>query len=95
MQMILRRENLFTRAEGMAPYFGERMSPLGFRLYGLIALRDLKPGSGDDIARRLLDAGLLVEVTEDRLIVAPALTVERHHVDRMAAILAPVLASAG
>jgi adenosylmethionine-8-amino-7-oxononanoate aminotransferase len=92
-QLILRRENLFTRAERLAPHFAARIVPLGFRAVGLLGLLDLAPGSGADLAQRLLDAGLIVERIEDRLILAPALVAEAHHVDRMAGILAGVLAS--
>lgn len=91
-QMILRRENLFARAEQMAPLFAERMTPLGFRATGLIAVYDA-PNRAAGLAQALLKAGLIVEAEADRLILAPALTVERHHLDRMAAILGAVLAS--
>jgi adenosylmethionine-8-amino-7-oxononanoate aminotransferase len=92
-QMILRRENLFARAEQMTALFAERMTPLGFRAIGLIAVFDA-PGRAAGLAQQLLEAGLIVEAEADRLILAPALTVERHHLDRMAAILGAVLGSA-
>jgi adenosylmethionine-8-amino-7-oxononanoate aminotransferase len=91
-QMILRRENLFARAEQMAPGFAERVTPLGFRPTGLIAVYDA-PNRAAELAQALLAAGLIVEAEADRVILAPALTVERHHMDRMAAILGAVLGS--
>jgi len=90
-QLILRRENLFARAEQLTGLFGERMAPLGFRTIGLLGVMDLPPGEAQGLADALLAAGLILEVSGQRLILAPALVVQRHHLDRMAAILRGVL----
>ena len=94
-QRIYREEGIFERAARLAPYFQERVFTLGelpivtdVRGFGLLAGIDLAatsvPGErGSAVLRRLFGAGLVVRVTADTVILAPALVAEREHVDRI------------
>jgi beta-alanine--pyruvate transaminase len=103
-QTIFRSEEIFERGAALAPYFLERVFDLrrisliqDIRGYGLLAGIDLAPAEsfgqrGYAALQRLFDAGLVVRVTGDSVILAPALIAEREHVDRICETLAAVLA---
>ena len=94
-QRIYREEGIFERAAELAPYFQERVFGLrdlpvieDIRGYGLLAGIDLAPGDrpgarGTAALRRLFAGGLVVRVTADTVILAPALVAEREHVDQI------------
>jgi beta-alanine--pyruvate transaminase len=102
-QRIYRAESIFERAAALAPYFLERVFALrdvpviqDIRGYGLLAgidlAEDAAPGRrGSTALQRLWDAGLVVRVTGDTVILAPALVAEREHVDRICELLRSVL----
>jgi beta-alanine--pyruvate transaminase len=105
-QTIFRDERIFERAAELAPYFLERVFDLqdlpvvrDIRGYGLLAGIDLAPGErwgerGFAVLERLFAAGLIVRMTGDTLILAPALIAEREHVDRICEIVREVLHTA-
>ncbi len=94
-QRIFREEGVFQRAAELSPYFQERVFELSglpvvqdVRGFGLLAGIDLAPSDaagerGTALLRRLFAGGLVVRVTSDTLILAPALVSEREHVDRI------------
>ncbi len=102
-QRIYREEGIFQRAADLAPYFLERVFDLqdrpaveDIRGYGLLAGIDLAPGerpgdTGTTVLQRLFASGLVVRVTNDTLILAPALVAEREDIDRIADILRQTL----
>ena len=104
-QKIYREEGVFERAAALSPYFLERVFELrdlgiveDIRGYGLLAGLDLapreRPGEhGFAALQRLFAAGLVVRVTGDTLILAPALVAEHEHVDRICEIVRGVLGS--
>jgi beta-alanine--pyruvate transaminase len=104
-QRIYREEGIFERAARLAPYFQERVFALGdlpavtdVRGFGLLAGIDLAPRSvpgerGTAVLRRLFAGGLVVRVTIDSVILAPALVAEREHVDRICDTLRQALQS--
>jgi beta-alanine--pyruvate transaminase len=104
-QRIYREERVFERAAELAPYFLERVFELrdvpivrDIRGYGLLAgldlARDERAGElGFAVLQRLFAAGLVVRVTGDTLILAPALIAEREHVDQICEIVRSVLTS--
>ena len=103
-QRIFREEEVFARAAALAPYFLERVFDLAdlpivedIRGYGLLAGIDFAPGqtmgaTGTAVLQRLFTAGLVVRVTNDTLILAPALVAEREHIDRICETLRTTLA---
>jgi beta-alanine--pyruvate transaminase len=105
-QTIFRDEGTFERAAALAPYFLERVFDLrdlpvvrDIRGFGLLAGLDLAPGErwgarGFAVLQRLFAEGLVVRMTGDTLILAPALIAEREHVDRICEIVRNVLRSA-
>jgi beta-alanine--pyruvate transaminase len=105
-QTIFRDEGTFERAAALAPYFLERVFDLedlpvvrDIRGYGLLAGLDLAPAErwgerGFAVLQRLFAEGLVVRMTGDTLILAPALIAEREHVDRICQIVRNVLRSA-
>jgi beta-alanine--pyruvate transaminase len=90
---IYREEGIFERAAQLAPYFQERIFALrdlpvveDIRGFGLLAGIDLAPTPtagerGTLVLQRLFAGGLVVRVTADTVILAPALVAERDHVD--------------
>jgi beta-alanine--pyruvate transaminase len=104
-QTIYRDEGTFDRAAALSPYFLERVFALrdapivrDIRGYGLLAGLDLaaddRPGErGFAALQRLFSAGLVVRVTGDTLILAPALIAEREHVDQICETVRGVLSS--
>jgi beta-alanine--pyruvate transaminase len=104
-QTIYRDEAIFERAAALGPYFQERVFELrdvgivrDIRGYGLLAGLDLDPGDrpgerGFAAIQRLFAAGLVVRVTGDTLILAPALIAEREHVDQICEIVRGALSS--
>ena len=104
-QRIFREEAIFERAAKVAPYFQERVFDLqdlpaveDIRGYGMLAGIDLasgkRPGdTGTAALRRLFEAGLVSRMTNDTLILAPALVAETEHIDRMGDIVRKTLAS--
>jgi beta-alanine--pyruvate transaminase len=104
-QTIYRDEGIFERAAALAPYFQEQVFALrdlgivrDIRGYGMLAGLDLELDDragkrGFAALQRLFAAGLVVRVTGDTLILAPALIAEREHVDQICEIVRRVLAS--
>jgi beta-alanine--pyruvate transaminase len=104
-QKIYREEGIFERAAGLAPHFQERVFALrklpvarDIRGYGLLAGIDLEPGEvpgarGALALQRFFAAGLVVRITDDTLILAPALVAEPEQLDRICEITAQVLTS--
>jgi beta-alanine--pyruvate transaminase len=104
-QRIYREEGIFERAARLAPYFQERVFALGdlpivtdIRGFGLLAGIDLAPKSvsgerGTAVLGRLFAGGLVVRVTADTVILAPALVAEREHLDRICDTLRRALQS--
>ena len=104
-QKIYREEGVFERAARLAPHFQERASELSklpitsdVRSYGLLAGIDLVPGetagaTGYLALQRFFSAGLVVRVTGDTVILAPALVAEPEQVDRICEILTQVLSA--
>lgn len=103
-QRIFREEAIFARAAELAPYFQEGVFALAdlpsvsdIRGYGLLAGIDLEPGErpgerGTTVLQRLFAGGLVVRVTNDTVILAPALVAEREHIDRIYDLLRTTLA---
>jgi beta-alanine--pyruvate transaminase len=104
-QRIFREQEIFARAAELAPYFQEQVFALrdlpvirDIRGYGLLAGIDVEPAAapgqrGSAMLRRLFEAGLVVRVTSDTLILAPALIAEREHVDHICETVREVLGS--
>ena len=104
-QRIYREEGIFERAARLTPYFQERVFALGdlpivtdVRGFGLLAGIDLAPQGppgerGTAVLRRLFAGGLVVRVTADTVILAPALVAEQEHVDRICDTLHQALQS--
>lgn len=94
-QRVFREEGIFERAAKLAPYFQERIFALrdiavveDIRGFGLLAGIDLAPAGavgarGTSLLRRLFAGGLVVRVTADTVILAPALVAEREHIDHI------------
>ncbi len=104
-QEIYRREGIFERAAELATHFQQRVFALekepivrDIRGFGLLAGIDLAPGEvpgarGALALQRFFDEGLVVRMTGDTLILAPALVAEPHQLDRICEIVAQVLTS--
>ena len=104
-QTIYREEKIFERAAGLAPHFQQRIFELeklpivrDIRGSGLLAGIDIEPGEtpgarGALALQRFFDAGLVVRMTADTLILAPALIAEPDQLDRICEIVAQVLTS--
>ena len=104
-QKIYRDEEIFERAGALAPYFLERVFALrtlpvvkDIRGYGLLAGIDLAPKErwgerGFAVLQRLYKAGLVVRMTGDTLILAPALIAEREQIDQICETVGNVLSS--
>jgi len=104
-QKIFRDEGIIERVEGLATHFQERVFELrkepivcGIRGFGLLAGIDLAPGAtpgarGALVLQRLFEEGLVVRMTADTLILAPALVAEPDQLDRICEITAQVLGS--
>lgn len=102
---IYREEGIFERAAALAPYFQERVFALrdlpivaDIRGLGLLAGIDLAPAGsagerGTAVLRRLFAGGLVLRVTADTAILAPALVAEREHVDLICDTLQQTLRS--
>jgi len=104
-QKIYRDEQIFELAAGLAPQFQQRIFELrsvpivsDIRGHGLLAGIDLAPGQtpgarGALALQRFFEAGLVVRMTADTLILAPALVAEPDQLDRICEIVAQVLSS--
>jgi beta-alanine--pyruvate transaminase len=104
-QRIFREEGVFERGAELAPYFLERVFDLrdlplveDIRGHGLLAGIELAPAGspgrrGTSALESLYPAGLVVRVTADTVILAPALIAEREHVDRICDTLRDALGS--
>jgi beta-alanine--pyruvate transaminase len=100
---IYGREQLFERAAEMSDGFLDRIFSLAdipivtdIRGYGMLAGLDLAPAEapgarGLDALKRLYDAGLLIKLTADTIILAPPLIASATDLDQMADILRRVL----
>ncbi len=102
-QRIYREEGVFQRGAEIAPYFLDRVFALqafpvvtDIRGYGLLAGIDLAPADGSGkrgfaALCALYRAGMVVRVTADTLILAPALVAERAEIDEICDKVAGVL----
>ena len=100
---IYEKEGLFERAGRMAPYFLEAVFSLrdldlvtDIRGYGLLAGIDLAPGSapgvrGYDALQRFYEAGLMVKMTGDCILLSPPLIIENTEIDFMVDTLRKVI----
>ncbi len=92
---IYEKEGLFERAAQMAPYFLDAVFSLqdldmvtDIRGFGLLAGIDLAPGKapgmrGYEALQRLYEAGLVVKMTGDCVILSPPLIIENAEIDFM------------
>jgi beta-alanine--pyruvate transaminase len=104
-QKIFREEAIFARSAGLAAQFQTRVFELqklpivrDIRGFALLAGIDLEPGEtpgarGALALRRFFEAGLVVRMTADTLILAPALVAEPDQLERICEIVAEVLTS--
>ena len=104
-QRIYREEAIFARAAALAPQFQERVFALqgsdrvvDIRGHGLLAGIDLapaeKPGArGYAVLQAAFEAGLVLRVTMDTVILAPALIAEPDHLDEILDKLKAVIAA--
>lgn len=99
-----RDENLFARAQELAPYWETMIHGLkglphviDLRTIGLVAGIELESRKGAVGARAMevfdkaWDAGLLIRVTGDIIALSPPLIMERAHIDQMGEILTKIL----
>ena len=101
---IYRDDDLFARAAALAPKFLERLAAFrdvpivtDIRGYGMLGALDLAsngtPGErGFAVLRRCFERGLVLRVTGDTVIFAPAFIATEDHLDQMMVILRDVLA---
>ncbi|MAE93049.1 MAG: aspartate aminotransferase family protein [Deltaproteobacteria bacterium] len=104
-QKIYRDEAIFERAAQLEPHFQQRVFELqkheivrDIRGLGLLAGIELEPGEkagarGTLALERFFEEGLVVRVSADTLILAPALVAEPDQLDRICEIVSQVLAS--
>jgi beta-alanine--pyruvate transaminase len=102
---IYQDDGLFQRAHDLAPYFLEQvasMRDIGMvtdtRGYGLLGAFDLAAGDapgmrGFEVMRRSFEAGLVVRVAGDSVILSPPFICEKSDIDQIFAILRTVLAT--
>jgi beta-alanine--pyruvate transaminase len=100
---IYRDEDLFARAAALAPKFLERIAAFknvsivtDTRGYGMLGAIDLAAGNapgerGFAVLRRCFEQGLVLRVTGDTVIFAPAFIATEDHLDQMMVILRDVL----
>ncbi len=100
---IYRDEGLFERAAELSPYFLDAIFSLedvpavtDIRGYGLLAAIDVAPAEapgvrGYELLQRFFEAGLVIKMTGDSVLVAPPLIAERGHVDEICEKLRSVL----
>jgi beta-alanine--pyruvate transaminase len=101
---IYREEELFDRAQAMAPYWEEALHSLkdapnviDIRNIGLMGAVELAPRQGKPGARgfdaflAVYEAGALVRLTGDTLAMSPPLIIEREQVDQLVDIIGGVL----
>jgi beta-alanine--pyruvate transaminase len=99
-------EGLFARAAKMGPVLEDALHGLkgaphviDVRNHGLVGAVELAPRAGAPNARgfetfiRCFERGVLVRQTGDTIAVAPALIVEKEHIDRIVATVREVLAT--
>jgi beta-alanine--pyruvate transaminase len=101
---IYREEALFERARDLSTYFLEAVATLNdlpvvteTRGFGLMAAVDLAPGAapgarGFEVLNRLFQAGLVVRVTMDTIILAPPFTYTRENVDELVGLIRQTVA---
>jgi beta-alanine--pyruvate transaminase len=104
-QTVFREEGVFERSAELAPYFLERLFDLrripvirDIRGFGLLGAVELAPAGGFGqrgyaALQRIHAAGLVVRVTADTVILAPALIAEREHVDHICDTLGDVFSA--
>ncbi|MCH7942511.1 MAG: aspartate aminotransferase family protein [Proteobacteria bacterium] len=100
---IYEKEGLFERAAAMAPYFLDRVFSLqdidlvtDIRGFGLLAGIDLAPGKapgmrGYEALQRFYEAGLMVKMTGDCILLSPPLVIENAQIDFMVDTIRKVL----
>ena len=100
---IYEKEGLFERAHRMAPYFLEAVFSLrdldlvtDIRGFGLLAGIDLAPGDapgvrGYEALQRFYEAGLMVKMTGDCILLSPPLIIENTEIDFMVDTLRKVI----
>ena len=105
---IYRRDGLFARAAGLAPYWEDAVHALkgaphvvDLRNIGLVGAVELEPRAGApgtrayDVFLECFRNGLLVRQTGDILAFSPPLIVEKKHIDEMFGTLGDVLKDLG
>ena len=95
MQDIIEKEDLFSRAKDMSPYFLDGLFSLkdldivtDIRGYGMMGGIDIKMDerlgkAGYACFKKLFEAGLSLKATGDCLIVAPPFICEKKHIDEI------------
>tara|TARA_B100000029_G_C17524402_1_gene941122 strand:- start:878 stop:1666 length:789 start_codon:yes stop_codon:yes gene_type:complete len=95
MQDIIEKEDLFTRAKDMSPYFLDGLFSLkdldiikDIRGYGMMGGIDIEfderlGKAGYNCFKKLFESGLSLKATGDCLIVAPPFVCEKHHIDEI------------
>jgi beta-alanine--pyruvate transaminase len=103
---VYREDNLFQRANDLAPYWEEAIYRLqdarhviDLRTMGLIAGIELKPREGAPTARafeaflKCYDKGVMIRTTGDIIALSPPLIIEKEHIDQIVDCLIEVLAT--
>ena len=103
---LYKKENLFARAQEMAPYFEQAVHSLkgmphviDVRNLGLVAGVELEPYAGKPSAKayevftRCYQKGILTRYTGDILAFSPPLIIEKKEIDQLVNVLADVLKS--
>ena len=101
-----REQDLFKRANDMAPYWEEALHSLrdarhviDIRNMGLIGAIELEPIAGQPTARafdaflKAYEAGVLIRTTGDIIAMSPPLIIEKSHIDQLVGTLRDVLDS--
>lgn len=100
---IYEKEQLFDRAAELSSFFLESVFALSdlpvitdIRGYGMMAGFDMAPAGtpgarGNEVQKRLFDAGLHIKATGDTGIIAPPLIVEKEQISELCGILRQVL----
>ena len=104
---IIEREKLVERAAELGAYLFAGLRELEelptvaeARGFGLMAGLELEVDDAADLARRILEAGVIVRATGQKLVMSPPFVIERHQIDRIVSVLhdelarTPVAASA-
>ncbi|MBM3572695.1 MAG: aminotransferase class III-fold pyridoxal phosphate-dependent enzyme, partial [Alphaproteobacteria bacterium] len=92
---IYEKDGLFERAAQLSPYFLDQLWTLkghplvtDLRGYGLLGAFDVKPDNkpgtrGYELLQDFFKTGLMMRITGDSVLLAPAFVCERSHIDEM------------